>query len=805
MKTKIRISRFFPVLGGLLIFLLLSTTMTEAKISQKETGINPRLFHNTWPAYWIAPPHSSLSKFGVYHYRRDFNLMNKPNAFVIHVSADNRYKLYVNGHYVSNGPSKGDLAHWRFETVNIAPYLKSGHNVIAATVWNFGKYRPDAIQSYKTAFLLQADDSANSVVNSNKKWKVTKDQAYQVEPINRRKLHAYFAVGPGLKIDGSKYQWGWKKLDFNDASWLKPIQLRHGISRSGNQAGVYNGWQLVPRQLPKMENKKSRMKAIARQSGGVTISSKFLEGQSVTIPAHQHVTLLINQGYETTAFPVLNVSGGKGSKIQFTYAEALFNKKGKKGNRNNIEGKHLIGYGDTFIADGGQNRVFSTLWWRTYRYIKMDIQTANQPLQLNDYYGIFTAFPFKQVATFQSNDSKLHQIWNVGWRTVRLCSHETYMDCPYYEEMQYDGDTRIEGLVSTYVSGNPGLLRKAIDLFNDSRVSDGLTQARYPAYNQQIIPPFSLFWVAMVHDYWMYTGDSTYVSHLTTPIHGVMDWFHKHIDQHDMLGPLPRWEFVDWSFVHRGVPPGAISGNSSIITLQYVYALQMAAQMSEKMGYPDVADRYRKTAKRLKKGVYHWCWDANKGLLADTPQKKEFSQHANVMAVLDGMFTPAKSKRVMKRVLADKSLIQTTYYYHFYLFQALKKAGLGNELIGTLKPWDHMLHLGLSTFAETPEPTRSDCHGWSSSPVYEMMTTIAGIQPAQPGFQKVSIQPHLGSLKWINTTVPTPQGEIELKLHRNGNQLTGKVVLPGNESGTFTWHKHVVHLQAGSRNIRLSM
>lgn len=774
----------------------------SAKSSNRE--INRRLLRSPWPAYWIAPAHTSLKSFGVFNFRRDFSLEDVPQSFIIHVSADNRYNLYVNGHFVSDGPAKGDLSHWRFETVNIASFLKKGKNVIAATVWNYGKYRPDAFQSYETAFLLQSDDSANSEINTNNKWKVIRDSAYQVEPINRKKLHQYFAVGPGLKINGSHYPWGWKKTNYDDASWQRAVELRHGVSRQGNHAGVYEGWQLVPRKIPDMERKKLRMMEVERQHGNTHVSSGFLNGQTVTIPAHKHIVLLINQGYETTTFPVLKISGGRGAVIKVNYAEALFNNRGIKGNRTKIKGKHLEGYGDTFISNGGKDRTFTTLWWRTYRYIKMDIQTRNKPLQLKDYYGIFTAYPFQMIADFSSSNSKLHKIWNVGWRTVRLCAHETYMDCPYYEQMQYDGDTRIEGLVSMYVSGNSKLLRKAITLFNDSRLSDGLTQARYPAYNQQIIPPFSLFWVAMIHDYWMYTGDSAFVRRMITPVQGVMNWFGKHLDHRGMIGPLPRWDFVDWSFKHRGVPAGAYTGNSSILTLQYVYALQMAAQMSSAVGEKDVAARYQIEATKVRKAVYHNCWDVNKGLLADTPQKKEFSQHANIMAVLDGMFTPHQSKTVMKKVLKDKNLIQTTYYYHFYLFQALKKAGLGNDLIETFKPWFHMLNLGLSTFAETPEPTRSDCHGWSSSPVYEMLTTIAGIRPAKPGFRKVTIHPNLGSLQWIRTSMPTPEGTIIVRLHYETDKLVGKIKIPDKVTGSFVWHGHTLSLHPGIQKILMN-
>jgi hypothetical protein len=84
------------------------------------------------------------------------------------------------------------------------------------------------------------------------------------------------------------------------------------------------------------------------------------------------------------------------------------------------------------------------------------------------------------------------------------------MDCPYYEQMQYIGDTRIQALISLYVSGDDRLMRNAIEQFDDSRIPEGLTFSRYPSNIIQLYPGFSLFWVAMVHDYHRHRPDSTF-------------------------------------------------------------------------------------------------------------------------------------------------------------------------------------------------------------------------------------------------------------------------------------------------------
>jgi hypothetical protein len=117
----------------------------------------PRVFAGAPAAPWIFPPGAGGNEFGVFHFRRVFELTTRPATFVVHVSADNRYRLFVNGEQVSSGPQRSDLMHWRYETVDLAPQLRTGRNVLAALVWNWGTQRPVAQFSRQTAFLLQGD------------------------------------------------------------------------------------------------------------------------------------------------------------------------------------------------------------------------------------------------------------------------------------------------------------------------------------------------------------------------------------------------------------------------------------------------------------------------------------------------------------------------------------------------------------------------------------------------------------------------------------------------------------------------
>src|ERR1039458_2060365 len=142
----------------------------------------PDPIRRLWRASWIAVPGASATEYGVYHFRRTFELAAKPERFVVHVSGDNRYQLFVNGRRVAWGPARGDLFHWRYETVDAAPYLESGKNVFAAVVWNFGELAPEAQVTFETGFLVDGDTPAESVVNTARAG-----NARATNPIRRRR------------------------------------------------------------------------------------------------------------------------------------------------------------------------------------------------------------------------------------------------------------------------------------------------------------------------------------------------------------------------------------------------------------------------------------------------------------------------------------------------------------------------------------------------------------------------------------------------------------------------------------------
>jgi hypothetical protein len=762
-------------------------------------------------ASWIAPPVRGDS-FTVFHARRTLDLTERPAHFVVHVSADNRYRLYVNGQQVSSGPQRSDVTHWRYETVDLAPSMRAGRNVIAALVWNWGAARPIAQHSYRTGFLLQGDGPAEAaLVNTGPGWKLRVDSAYAPLPVTAEQVGGYYAAAPGESVDGARVPWGWELTDYPDTDWYPVVAGSPAIVASmtlrdahADGYGDFVGWQLQPRDLPPMEETEQRLAALRRASGIAADDAFLRHAGDLLVPAHTSATLLLDQGHTTNAYPVLETSGGAGSRVTLTYAEALVDAQGRKGNRNDMAGRTIRGVRDVFRPAGEQRR-FQTLYWRSFRYVQMEIETADEPLRVHDLHGAFTAYPFQARGRFASDAAWTDSVWTLCWNGARLGAFETYMDTPYFEQLQYVGDTRLQALISLYVAGDDRLMRQAIQHFDESRIPEGITTSRYPSAQAQLIPPFSLIYVAMVHDYYMHRDDVAFVRRMLPGVRAVLDWFGRHVDETGMLGPLPYWNYLDWAPEWAaGSAPGASRDHSAAISLLYAYALRLAADMENDVGIRGTGDTYRARADAVVKATRSLAWDRARGLFRDRPDSASFSQQTNALAILAGAVPPAEQRPVMERVLGDRSLTKATYYFSWYVFEALRQAGLGDRYLEQLRPWREMLALGLTSTPENPEPTRSDTHAWAAHPDYGLLATVLGVRPAAPGFRAVMVAPALGPLRRAEGRVPHPAGDIDVALERVGaNGLRAIVTLPPGLNGTLLWNGRRLRLRSGRQTLTL--
>jgi alpha-L-rhamnosidase len=763
------------------------------------------LQQNQWNASWIQVPGEPAEGYGVYLFRRTILLNNKPDSFIIHVSADNRYKLFVNGEQVSLGPARGDLEHWYYETLDIAAFLQGGKNSIAALVWNEGPWRPEGQISLRTGFILQADGSTGSGINTNGAWKCIRDSAFGPLPYSPRD---YYVAGPGEQIEMKNQLTGWEKPGYNDSSWKNAELISPGVPK--NVMGFYGtirDWMLVPSGIPAMELKNQRGLHVI-SSGNLQVPGNFPAIKNpVTIPAYTKATFLLDQGFLTNAYPELIFSGGRGGMVSLTYAEALYTRYPEKGNRNETAGKIFLGRKDSIISNGGPNQIFTTLDFRTYRYIELEIKTSADPLVIEDIRAKSTGYPFQLNASITTEDTEINKIFETGWRTARLCAMETYMDCPYYEQLQYIGDARIQALISLYNSGDERLLRNAMNQMDNSRRPEGITLSRHPSYTPQYIPTFSLLYIGMLHDYMMYGSDSNYIQNKLAGERQILTYYRNYQQPDGSVRGVPYWMFTDWVGSKgwtAGVGPVGRDGNSALIDLQLLWAYQLAADMENRYGMSSFASRYTAYAEELKKTIRSKYWNQGRKLFADRSEKDTYSQHANALAILTGMFENDALSVAGHLLLSDTSLAQASIYFKFYLHMALVKAGLGNDYLNWLDSWRENLKMGMTTWAESPDinTTRSDCHAWGASPNIEFFRTVLGIDSDSPGFSLVKIEPHLGPLQNIQGEIPHARGKIKTSYILENNVWDIKIELPSRTSGRFIWRDRVYPLTAGANNFK---
>ncbi|HEY1786823.1 MAG TPA: alpha-L-rhamnosidase C-terminal domain-containing protein, partial [Verrucomicrobiae bacterium] len=410
-------------------------------------------------------------------------------------------------------------------------------------------------------------------------------------------------------------------------------------------------------------------------------------------------------------------------------------------------------------------------------------------------------YPLENESSFDDGDPELPGVIGLAVRGLQMCAHETYMDCPYYEQLQYVGDTRLELLTTYAMTHDDRLARRAIELFDFSRRNGGFVNERYPSYLPQQSPTFSLIWALMLNDYTFWRNDPAFVKAHALGLRSMLEQFEPYLNKDGLLENLPGWPFVDWvPQWDNGDAPDGTTGISSINNLFYIYALQKSAQVEDSVGEPLLARRLRARAERTAGAVRAKFWDETRGLMADNLAHTEFSEHAQCLALLTDTVTGDQATRCFQQLLTAPDLKRATIYFSFYLMETWQKFGRGDLIIDRMSFWKDLVKQGLKTPVEAPGNTRSDCHAWGSHPLFDLQASVAGVRPASPGFRTVRIAPLPGNLPRITSRLPHPDGFITLDLKFDGEHCHGKVELPAGITGIFVWHGQE-HALNGSVNM----
>lgn len=736
-------------------------------------------------------------------FRREMNLETVPESFNIKISADTRYKLYINGCLCEFGPSKGDREIWFYDEVDTAPFLKTGVNVWAVIVLRYPQdSRKGNMSLFRTeipGLYLESTDcrkDGEPVWKADRNWKTRRLDGYHIVSEN-----PFFAPLQIYENNvGSVDAFGWMNSGFDTSGWENAMEY-NAYEVSGNASPG----NLKKRTIPFMNKIPGRFKRISRDresSLGKEIWTEFLEGKRcVTILPHSHEIVDIDAGELMTGFLRLEIEGGEGAQIHIHQAECYvksiptiksYDDLPEKGDRTDASRGLMAGNKDVYTVCGLGTKdcpeVFSPFWFRTFRFIRLVIETGEKQVTLNDFSYLETGYPLEVKTHVETSDCTMKDIWDISERTLRRCMHETYEDCPFYEQLQYAMDSRSQILYTYAISADDRLARKCIDDFRRSQRYDGLLTASYPNTGGGVIPGFSIFYIGMLYDHMMYFGDSELIQRNILAVDGILDYFLRHRNEEGLvrkIGDLNRpdryWSFVDWTPEWKdtnGVPSAALNGPITMESLLCIMGLQYAVKLNQYIGRTQIAEVYEKQADKMKSAVNRHC-RGESGMLKDGPGCEKYSQHCQVFAVLTDTVSKEEGRRYLMETLENKEqYAQCSVAMMYYLFRALEKCGLYEMTDELWNTWKRMLQNHMTTCAEDSLNSRSDCHAWGSLILYELPSVILGVRPSEPGFEKISIFPSAGDMKYAKGTVITPKGMINISWTKKNGKIEGTAELP---------------------------
>ena len=504
--------------------------------------------------------------------------------------------------------------------------------------------------------------------------------------------------------------------EFDDSAWASPEYLGKPHFPELNSFDPSSRWRLEESAVPEMTAEPVAIKE-ARSS---TVADSSLRNGVLhaKIPAGKH-KLHLDLGRYYTHLPHLKSHGGAGN-VFIRYAECLLTGNMQKGRRDFLENAVFPPESscDEVVFAGGDCS-FTPFWFRSGRFVELAFELADEVEVELGFDFLSSPLPLKNSLEF--GVPMLNRIARTAWHTLRCCVHEHFEDCPYWEQLQYVGDARIQALITYLATGDDRFGRQAIRQFEHSRSGSGLTLSRYPTNFPQIIPEFSLFWILMIRDHFEHFHDPEIILEHWNGIRDVIDSFFKHRLKCGLISQPGEWNFSDWVQDWSGGRSNrGTTQPETLLNLIFAETCRQASLMAEAAGKDGAF--CAEAADSVLHAVNRHCYSEERGLYADTPEKCWFSQHSNIWAVLAGAADHERSNRILDAVLIDKTLSPCTLYFSFYLLEVLCENGRFEAFLDQLKRWDELLTAGFTTFPEIPSPnTRSDCHGWSSGPLYFLL------------------------------------------------------------------------------------
>lgn len=778
----------------------------------RSTGTNNEA--NTIEEYrWVRNVHFTAPPF-VSVFKRVFSVEHS-DVIRIRVSADERYHLYLDGELVGVGSERGCREMWFYETYDLN--VEAGEHTLIAKVWALGNKAPLAqISVNPGGFILAPEDIKyrNVLGTGHCEWFSKELKGFSYHEVD-------FAFGMKYRecIDGRKYDSNYRQGTVGKWSLIEelpPITLEE---KSDPQFV-----NLTPASLPAMIRKKIRIpdsiiinklhKGDYDKCREIVITEDVstpkekkqwaaISEQPVVVGPDKTLRIILPLDDYYCIYPEIKCSKGADARIRINFAESAYltcdhkwnqHFRHPKGDRSKITGKYFAySMGSSYISNGSSQQLFDPLWWFAGLYVELVIETGNEKLLIEDIALYETRYPLEMKSCFDCSDKSFNDILDMCFRTLQVCTHETYMDCPFYEQVMYVGDARIESLV-TFISSLDGRMpEKAIKTFNASRQPNGLNMSCYPFRGRHIIPPFSLLWIALISDHAYWKDDSEYlVCSTLKDMRRVIDYFLSRKNADGLISPgeerkLDAFNFIDWVDQWGndwGVPKGDNEINSVFHWL-FIYTLVLYSDLERNFGDSQLAQSALDEADIISRTIIEGFWDDSRMGFADDLKKTSFSEHSLVLAILSGCLTDDIYHAASKTLFEDDSLLKTTIYFSHYYFEACRLLERMDCFWKRMGLWYELKEKKFKTVYESTLPTRSDCHAWAAHPLYHYFASILGIRPAEYGFRTVEIKPQLAGLEYAVGSMVHKNGLIQADLKQKNGKLAGIIILPKGLEGNL--------------------
>lgn len=763
--------------------------------------VNERGKNIRWSAAWISPPGDKTPNY-YFLARKEFKVAAAPKKALLRIAADARYAVYINGVFAGNGPARGTHKRYFADTYSVASLLRPGANWIAAEVHCCltPTYTMAPLQPALLAELA-------GMAATGAAWQVRVDPAHRPDAL-------IFTGQIGFsewKLMNTECS-GWMTGQDDPKNWEKPLEL--------GTAGDFAGRKTVPRPIAPPCNAPYHPVKIV-ETGRVPFApgaaanpdyAALIASEAHTIlprpaaelmpagrtmaplafdpkPERPGAYVILDFGREVFGNIALDVEAPANTILDTAYSDGIFN-----GRLHALIGRYR--FADRFQLRAGRQTLSQRLHTRGFRFLQITLRDFCAPVKLHGVTLVSRSYSQPALAEFSCPDQYLNRLWAMCVNTVRACSADTFMDCPWREQALWTNDQAVTSLCYLAMTGEAAFAAHNLRVGADGARPDGLIPPVYPSQVQRPFPVLPSLWTFTLADYFRYTGDRRTLKELLPVMERALGVYETWRDADGLIADQEgMWNFVDWGY-RGGQPHPAPGGKTAVLNMLIAAAYKRAAALEEIFNNKGLAAEYAHLSRRTLAAVNTALWDKTKGRFNDcTTYAAGFepgsSQHPLAIGLYHGLFEGSQRAAALASLVAP-GLTKAEFYFQHYVLQALARHGRIAEALNIIRTmWRDNVEEDCDTIWEmhtahkaVPEamPSHSRCHAFSCAPLYFLQSVILGIRPLQPGFSEFALDPRPGDLAEARGAVPTPRGLIRVEWRRMArNRLHIKAMLP---SGT---------------------